>query len=158
MMEKGLLIASIIGALLLVVYSCSMALKKGAALGSLSETAYISRSPRIFTVVMVVSAFLISPRLIANAGGWAGFLGVIFWFGLCMVGASPHYKSIERTLHYIGAFVAAISSQLIVALCDAHLLGIWLLYIGYLFAVRKRHIFYEEVICFVVIMLFCILK
>ena len=158
MMEKGLLIASIIGALLLVVYSCSMALKKGAALGSLSETAYISHSPRIFTVVMVVSAFLISPRLIANAGGWAGFLGVIFWFGLCMVGASPHYKSIERTLHYTGAFVAAISSQLIVVLCDAHLLGIWLLYIGYLSAVRKRHIFYEEVICFVVIMLFCILK
>ena len=42
MMEKILLIASIIGALTLIVYSCAMVLKKGAALGSLSETAYIS--------------------------------------------------------------------------------------------------------------------
>lgn len=154
MMETVLFIASLLGGVVLIAYSAYMARLKGRGLDSLSETAYIAKKPRTFTIAMAVGAFLVTPRMIAVSGGWSGFLGMAFWVGMAMVGASPHYKKHEHTLHFIGAFTAAISSQLLIAMHEPWLLFLWAFYAVYLINKCRRQVFYEEVVCFVTIMLY----
>lgn len=61
-MKIAVLIASIIGSLLLMGYTILMAKKKGCPLCSLSETAYIVKSPNVFTfIIVMVSLTLKSP-------------------------------------------------------------------------------------------------
>ena len=156
-MKIAVLIASIIGSLLLMVYTILMAKKKGCPLFSLSETAYIAKSPNVFTFVIVVGAFLMTPQMIVNTSGWVGFLGIVFLFGMMMVGASPHYRTIGKALHMIGAFTAAISSQLLIGLTDYRFLVFWLIY-GIIYLVRrKRSVLWEEGVCFTIITTFNIL-
>lgn len=95
-MKIIVLISSIIGSLLLMVYTILMAKKKGCPLCSLSETAYIVKSPNVFTFVIVMGAFLMTPQMIVNTSGWVGFLGIVFLFGMMMVGASPHFGLLAK--------------------------------------------------------------
>ena len=56
-MKIAVLIASIIGSLLLMVYTILMAKKKGCPPCSLSDTAYIVKSPNVFTFVTCHGVF-----------------------------------------------------------------------------------------------------
>lgn len=156
-MKIAVLIASIIGSLLLMVYTILMAKKKGCPLCSLSETAYIVKSPNVFTFVIVVGSFLITPQMIVNTSGWVGFWGIVFLFGMMMVGASPHYRTIGKALHMVGAFTAAISSQLLIGITDYRFLAFWVIY-GIIYLIRqKRSVLWEEGVCFTIITTFNIL-
>lgn len=156
-MKIAVLIASIIGSLLLMVYTILMAKKKGCPLCSLSETAYIVKSPDVFTFVIVVGSFLITPQMIVNTSGWVGFWGIVFLFGMMMVGASPHYRTIGKALHMVGAFTAAISSQLLIGITDYRFLAFWVIY-GIIYLIRqKRSVLWEEGVCFTIITTFNIL-
>lgn len=156
-MKIIVLIASVIGSLLLMVYTILMAKKKGCPLCSLSETAYIVKSPNVFTFIIVVGAFLMTPQMIVKTSGWVGFLGIVFLFGMMMVGASPHYRTIGKALHMVGAFTAAISSQLLIGITDYRFLVFWLIY-GIIYLIRrKRRVLWEEGVCFTIITTFNIL-
>lgn len=156
-MKIAVLIASIIGSLLLMVYTILMAKKKGCPPCSLSDTAYIVKSPKVFTFVIVMGTFLMTPQMIVNTSGWVGFLGIVFLFGMMMVGASPHYRTIGKALHMVGAFTAAISSQLLIGLTDCRFLVFWLIY-GIIYLIRrKRSVLWEESVCFIIITTFNIL-
>lgn len=156
-MKIAVLIASIIGSLLLMGYTILMAKRKGCPLCSLSETAYIVKSPNVFTFVIVMGTFLMTPQMIVNTNGWVGFLGIVFLFGMMMVGASPHYRTIGKALHMVGAFTAAISSQLLIGLTDYRFLVFWLIY-GIIYLIRrKRSVLWEEGVCFIIITTFNIL-
>ena len=156
-MKIIVLIASVIGSLLLMVYTILMAKKKGYPLCSLSETAYIVKSPNVFTFVIVMGAFLVTPQMIVNTSGWVGFFGIVFLFGMMMVGASPHYRTIGKALHMVGAFTAAISSQLLIGITDYRFLVFWLIY-GIIYLIRrKRSVLWEEGVCFAIITTFNIL-
>lgn len=156
-MKIAVLIASIIGSLLLMGYTILMAKKKGCPLCSLSETAYIVKSPNVFTFIIVMGSFLMTPQMIVNTSGWVGFLGIVFLFGMMMVGASPHYRTIGKALHMVGAFTAAISSQLLIGLTDYRFLVFWLIY-GIIYLIRrKRSVLWEESVCFIIITTFNIL-
>ena len=134
-----------------------MAKKKGCPLCSLSETAYIVKSPNVFTFVIVVGSFLITPQMIVNTSGWVGFWGIVFLFGMMMVGASPHYRTIGKALHMVGAFTAAISSQLLIGITDYRFLAFWVIY-GIIYLIRqKRSVLWEEGVCFTIITTFNIL-
>ena len=156
-MKIIVLIASVIGSLLLMVYTILMAKKKGYPLCSLSETAYIVKSPNVFTFVIVMGAFLVTPQMVVNTSGWVGFFGIVFLFGMMMVGASPHYRTIGKALHMVGAFTAAISSQLLIGITDYRFLVFWLIY-GIIYLIRrKRSVLWEEGVCFAIITTFNIL-
>ena len=104
-----------------------------------------------------MGAFLMTPQMIVNTSGWVGFLGIMFLFGMMMVGASPHYRTIGKALHMVGAFTAAISSQLLIGLTDYRFLVFWLIY-GIIYLVRrKRSVLWEEGVCFTIITTFNIL-
>ena len=153
-MKIAVLITSIIGSILLMVYTILMAKKKGCQLCSLSETAYIVKSPNVFTFIIVTGAFLIAPQMIVNTSGWVGFFGIVFLFGMMMVGASPHYRTIGRSLHMVGAFTAAISSQLLIGITDYRFLAFWVIY-GIIYLIRrKRSVLWEESVCFTIITTF----
>lgn len=156
-MKIAVLIASIIGSLLLMVYTILMAKKKGCPPCSLSDTAYIVKSPNVFTFVIVMGSFLMTPQMIVNTSGWVGFLGIVFLFGMMMVGASPHYRTVGKALHMIGAFMAAISSQLLIGLTDYRFLVFWVIYGIIYLIIRKRSVLWEEGVCFIIITTFNIL-
>jgi len=146
----------IIGALLLTAFVVKMRLLKGEDLNSLSETAYITHEPRQFTMVMCMAAYLIAPAFVAKTSGWLGLVCMGLFAGLMMVGLSPYYRRHERTLHYVGAFLAALSSQFVIAVKEPVLLLAWLGYVAYLIANARRSVFFEEAVCFFTIIVYCL--
>lgn len=146
----------LIGALLLTAFIVKMRLLKGEDLNSLSETAYIAHEPRQFTIAMCLAAYLITPAFIAKTSGGLGFVCMGLFAGLMMVGLSPYYRKRERTLHYVGAFLAALSSQFVIAVKEPVLLLAWLGYVAYLITNARRSVFFEEAVCFFTLIAYCL--
>lgn len=155
-MKELLYVCSIIGFVLLLVYTAYMRVKKGYPLKSLSETAYIAKQPTTFTLIMSLVAFLITPQLIAKSEGWWGMLGMIYFIGMLMVAASPHYRKGEHALHFAGARLAAVASQFLILMRCWPIMLVWVLYLIYYIRVRKDNTLYAEACCMLAMMIYCL--
>lgn len=156
-MKLVIFIASIIGGITILAYTILMRIRKGKPLDSLSETAYLVSSPTTFASVLIVSSLLMMAQMMMKASDSIRFLGILFLFGMMMVGASNRYKTVDGRLHLTGAIVAAISSQLLIGLTDCRFLMIWTFYPILMLFIRKRGVFWTEVFCFITITTFNIL-
>lgn len=155
-MNVVLTCSSIFGGVLLLAYTAYMTLKKGAMLESLSESAYVAQCPLAFTFATVTSSLLITPQMIVKAESALGLLGMLFLAGMLLAAASPHYRDLSKTLHYVGAYVAAGASQLLVMLVCWPIMLVWLLYVVYYVRTHTHNVLYAEACCLLSVMIYCI--
>ena len=64
----------------------------------------------IISFMMMSTAVVLCPLMIAKGGDTWGFLGALAGFGLLLVGVEPHYKNFGGLAHNIGAYMSAVSS------------------------------------------------
>lgn len=116
---------------------------------SISATAYAVKHSKTFTVAMSAVAMLMLPELLTDGKPGTEWLSFASIAGLLMVGMTPNYKDKEEgRLHYIGAFLASVCSQVMLAINDpVSLLG-WGAYpLLLLFEKKKNYAFWGEIIC-----------
>jgi hypothetical protein len=82
---------------------------------SISDSFYLMNEKRnnlgyVFTLWCFVVAFSLIPVIFHLAEGeWFQFLGLFACGGLGFVGAAPLFRSHEKTIHYTGAIVCAVT-------------------------------------------------
>lgn len=140
---------TIIAALTAVVYLIYAIIKSKGIPDSISATAYAIKHKKTFTAAMMGVSALMLPELLDNSADNTKFLAFLSVIGLMMVGLTPDYRTKEQgKLHYIGAFLAAAGSQLMLALNDPIALLGWGFYpILLLLQKGKNYAFWAEIIC-----------
>lgn len=125
---------------------------------SISATAYAVKYKKTFTAAMCGTAALLLPGLLEKTSEPTQFLPFLAIVGLLMVGLSPNYKTEGAVQHYTGAFLAAVGSQLTLALNDPNYLAAWVTYpLLVLLDKGKNSVFWAEIICFVNMFLYALL-
>ena len=146
----ALKVLSILGIFYMLVYTIWNILKNKKMLQSLSATAYIVKSPWVFTLSMSIAGFSIAPYMIALLPGWWGMVGMLFLSGLILVGCSPHYKTIYEDMHNFGGYLAGIMTQVAVGYIYWPFLLIWLPFLLWcIFGKSPNKTFYAEALCFI---------
>lgn len=130
---------------------------------SISDTYYSLEHKIWFGFSMIGTAVLLMPAILDRTPESFQFLAFLMCAGLCFVGVAPNFKAgLDRHVHIVATSIAALCSQVWVALTLPWLLLVWLawfLYIGvrikqvwngnlwYSF-VRCKPLFWAEVIAF----------
>lgn len=130
---------------------------------SISDTYYSLEHKIWFGFSMIGTAVLLMPAILDRTPESYQFLAFLMCAGLCFVGVAPNFKAgLDRPVHIVATSIAALCSQVWVALTLPWLLLVWLawfLYIGvrikqvwngnlwYSF-VRCKPLFWAEVIAF----------
>lgn len=130
---------------------------------SISDSYYYLYYKVVFTLVMwIVGGFLLPPIMdytsTVSETQIIPFIGV---FGILLVGAAPRFKDTERTIHFIGAILAMVFSQLWIILYGLkEILLIWIIPLVILtingrigitwqkFFEKTKLLFWVELICF----------
>ena len=122
--------------------------KNGAIPDSVSEIAYII--PKwAFTLWLAVICILLLPDMVSTLPDSLTFIGFLCVAGLLCVAASPYYKTEEKTLHYAGGWLCAVSATVATALACWPVLLAWLTYPLTLWLFRCRyHTFWAELYVF----------
>lgn len=101
---------------------------------SISDTYYSLEHKVWFGFSMIGTAVLLMPDILELTPESYQFLTFLICAGLCFVGAAPNFKvGMDRPIHIIATFIAALGSQVWIALTCPYLLLVWLawfLYIG----------------------------
>ena len=140
---------TVIAALTAVAYVTYAIIKSKGIPDSISATAYAIKYKKTFTAAMMGVSGLILPELLTDSSDNTKFLAFLSVVGLMMVGLTPDYRTkTQGTLHYIGAFLAAVGSQLMLALNDHVALLGWGAYpIILMLEKGKNYAFWAEIIC-----------
>lgn len=144
---------------LLAVYTITLCVANNEIPSSLSASVfYLPKAGQwLWTAVIVVVVFLVAPTLIEKASDNTQFLAFLACVGLLYVGGAPLVKEtwdMSYKVHMVGAFLCAISAQLLLAFNCWWLLLAWVPWIV-VFAVfwkQKRtwrtKVFWAEMTCF----------
>lgn len=101
---------------------------------SISDTYYSLEHKIWFGFSMIGTAALLMPSILDRTPENYQFLAFLMCAGLCFVGAAPNFRQgLDRPIHIIATTIAALSSQIWIALTCPWLLFVWLawfLYIG----------------------------
>lgn len=117
---------------------------------SISATAYAVDHPIIFTLGLLSQCILMLPALIERSSTNTQFLAFLAIIGLGMVGMSPNYKEENKLQHYLGAGIAAVGSQLLIALNKPILLSTWGLFLPIAALTKfKNSTFWAELVCLI---------
>lgn len=101
-----------IGAIILAVYLTICIVKSGEIPPSISATFY-GTGKWWFTIVMYIEAICLCATLIAKSPDNWMWLGFLSGASLGFVGAAPHFRDeFEHTIHYAGAYMFVVCSQL----------------------------------------------
>lgn len=113
---------------------------------SLSETFYIGAN-WWFTAILWIIGFATASSLISITPESYQFLGFLTGAGLLFVGAAPHFKEeFEGKIHYGGAYIFGIASQIWAVLqVSPYLLLTWLLFA--MLITTKQRVFWAEMVC-----------
>lgn len=127
-----------LGLLLVLMYTAIMVSKCGYIPPSISETFYLGGG-YWFTITLFAASFLITAGLLElTEGETFQFVSFLTGAGMGFVGAAPHFHDSEKTIHYIGAFVLLIGSQLWLSLfVSPWCLLLWLTSIFWIFGDKK---------------------
>lgn len=149
-MLVALKVLSILGILYMLGYTISNIIKNKKMLPSLSSTAYIVKHDWIFTLSMSATGFSIAPYMIALLPGQWGIVGMLFLWGLILVGSSPHYKTVYEAMHNFGGYLAGIMTQIAVGYLYWPLLLPWIPFLLWcIFFKSPNKTFYAEALCFI---------
>lgn len=141
-----------IGLGIVICYTLFMIVKTKHIPDSISDT-YYEGAGNWFTIIMfVASLLLIIGMLDISEGSYWQFVSFFTGAGMALVGAAPKFKTGERVIHYLGASVLLVGSQM------------WLLLFGNPLALlvwisiplwwkSKQRIFWCEIICLLNVLL-----
>ena len=154
-------ILALIGFLVIFVYTVYIIYKTKDIPVSLSCSVYDLniKNRWIFTIVMWIVGFMISPCLFAVASESTKILAFFTIGGLIGVGVDPLVKGEKNLVHYISAIICGISSQILLFLDIPLVLLLWGLYIPYtlIWEFSGKNMFFAELIMIIQIMLMCLL-
>lgn len=126
---------------------------------SISQTVFVlpRKGQWLFTVVMWVVGFLLLPVLLEKVSESTQFVAFLMVAGILLVGASPLVLKEKNTIHYVGAVIAGVMSQLLVALNHPLLLLTWFLYVGYTLWAKdvSKNLFWVQVTCMLNVFALC---
>lgn len=144
-------VVAIISFILMAVYLLFCAIRYGVK-GYVSDNYYIAKEKWLFSAMMMSTAVVLCPLMIAKGGDTWGFLGALAGFGLLLVGVEPHYKTYGKLAHNVGAWTACISSLIWSAIFHPYITG-WLIssYIIYYFTIGKKSMYVGEVLVFALV-------
>ncbi len=127
---------------------------------SISQTVYVlpRKGQWLFTIVIWVMCFLLTPVLMQVSSDSTRFLVFLMAVGLLGVGAMPLVAKEKNTAHYVCAAIAGIASQALVALNQPLCMFLWSMYVGYtLFAKDgSRNMFWVQISCMLSVFTYCI--
>lgn len=135
-----------IGLGIVIIYTLFMIAKSKHIPDSISDT-YYEGAGNWFTIIMfVASLLLIIGMLNISEGSYWQFVSFFTGAGMALVGAAPKFKTGEKIMHYLGASVLLVGSQMWLLLFGNPLaLLIW---IGIpLWWKSKQRIFWCEIVC-----------
>lgn len=146
------------GAILLGWLFIDGVVRKGVMVESLSEVATIERNDKRFTAIVSMASFLVAIGMMLHADGrWTGLLCMMFLFGMLGVAASPHYRRVNAWLHYGGAVLAGVASQVVVMDHSPYCIVSWGFYLTYLIVLRDRYwVLWAEAVCMINIVYYCL--
>lgn len=141
-----------IGLGIVIIYTLFMIAKSKHIPDSISDT-YYEGAGNWFTIIMfVASLLLIIGMLDISEGSYWQFISFFTGAGMALVGAAPKFKTGEKVVHYLGASVLLVGSQM------------WLLLFGNPLALlvwisiplwwkSKQRTFWCEIICLLSVLL-----
>ena len=126
---------------------------------SISQTVFLlpRKGQWVFTVVMVMVAFLLMPVLFEKVSDSTRFIAFFMSAGILGVGVAPLMLKEKNTIHYVFAAVSGIASQLLVALNQPLLLLTCFGYVGYTLLAKdvSKNLFWVEVLCMLNVFALC---
>lgn len=155
----GIYIMAGLAAVILAAYLAYATGVRGEVPPSISQTVFDLKHRLVWSAVIFVCAWLICPAFVENTSENTKFLAFLTIVALGVLGVFPLCAKDMVTTHNVAGVAACILSQLAIALNSPEILVSWILF-GVLMAwkeCRWRWCFIAEVICFVNVVLFCII-
>ena len=148
-MIVSITVPTIIASITAAAYLTYAIIKNKGIPESISATAYAIKHRKSFTIAMSTVAMLMLPELLTDSKSNTEWLAFVSIAGLLMVGMTPDYRNKEEgTLHYVGAFLTSVCSQIMLALNDPVALLGWGTYpLLLLLGKKKNYAFWGEIIC-----------
>ena len=107
---------------------------------SISDTYYSLEHKVWFGFSMISSALLLMPAILECTPESYQFLAFLMCAGLCFVGVAPNFmEGLDRPVHIVATTIAALCSQVWVALTLPWLLLVWIAWLAYV-GVRLRQV------------------
>lgn len=156
---EGIYIMTGLAAVILAAYLAYATVVRGEVPPSISQTVFDLKHRWVWSAVIFVCAWLICPAFVENTSENTKFLAFLTIIALGVLGVFPLYAKDMVTTHNVAGVAACILSQLAIAMNSPEILVSWILF-GVLMAwkeCRWRWCFIAEVICFVNVVLFCII-
>lgn len=133
------MILIILSLAIIATYVLVMILKKGIPY-SISDTYYSLEHKLWFGLSMAATALLLMPSVLDLTPSSYQFTAFLMCAGLIFVGAAPNFKvGLDRPVHISATCVAALNSQIWIALTEPWLLLIWIALIIYI-AIRLKQV------------------
>ena len=155
----GIYIMAGLAAVILAAYLAYATGVRGKVPPSISQTVFDLKHRWVWSAVIFVCAWLVCPAFVENTSENTKFLAFLTIVALGVLGVFPLCAKDMVTTHNVAGVAACILSQLAIALNSPEILVSWILF-GVLMAwkeCRWRWCFIAEVICFVNVVLFCII-
>lgn len=100
---------------------------------SISDTFYSLEHKFGFGLSMIGTALLLMPSILDRTPESYQFLAFLMCAGLCFVGVAPNFKEgLDRPVHIVATSIAALCSQIWIALTCPCMLLIWLAWVLYI--------------------------
>ncbi len=148
------------GFLIILLYCLIITIKDDEIPNSISQIVYSldTKWKWTFTAIMWAVGFMIVPQLMEVIPSDYQFLGFLTVVGILGVGADPLKKGERNVLHYVGAALCGVCSQLVVSLLNPSLLFLWLPYVLYtLYESRSdKNMFLAEIIMLLSLGIICL--
>lgn len=157
------MILTVLSFLLIASYTVGVCVSTHGIPNSISESYYKIKHKFWFAVATIGTASMLMPSILERTPESFQFLAFLMCAGLCFVGVAPNFKAgLDRPVHIVATTIAALCSQIWVALTCPWLLLVWLawlLYIGvrikqvwngdwWYSLVLCKPLFWAEIICF----------
>ena len=160
-------ITIIIAITILVIYTVTLCVVNKRIPNSLSQSVFML-SPSaswLWTLVMGFVAVAVMPKMLEVSGDNWKFLAFLSCIGLIFVALcplSPRKDGIEYEVHMTGAWMCAVSSQILMAVCNSWLMLMWVPWVIAFILITKdskwrTKVFWAEWTCFPITFTFCLI-
>lgn len=160
-------ITIIIAITILVIYTVTLCVLKKRIPNSLSQSVFMlpPSASWLWTLVIGFVAIAIMPKMLDVAGDNWKFLAFLSCIGLILVALcplSPKKNSIQYQTHMIGAWMCAVSSQILITVNNTWLLLMWVPWLAAFVWITKDNewrtkVFWAEWTCFPITFTFCLI-
>ena len=157
----------IIAITLLVAYTIILCVVNKQIPDSLSQSVFFlpQSASWIWTLVIGFVAVAVMPVMLEKADDDWKYMAFLSCFGLILVALcplSPKKNSIQYQTHMIGAWMCAVSSQILMAVCNSWLMLMWVPWvIAFIWITNhskwRTKVFWAEWTCFPITFTFCLI-